>query len=409
MKHFLIYFRLQLKRAGRLLPRMLAVTLLLAVLTALSALLLTGLYDDADADEPVCIGLVGNLEEGYLAEGLELLQSMDSSRFSLRFLPMERDEAARALRRGDIDGYALIPDGFAEALMAGEHRPITYVSAYGGADIGAQMVRELVETISSLVLETENAVYGAQNYAADRLPDVNPYSAGDYLVLRYALRIIDRERLYEIETLDAAEALSLAGYYLCGISLLFLMLWAISCVPLFAGRSRELGCILQAEGLPSIAQVLAEFFSYVLLMLCGMLAAGLFAGLLLGRFGIAIPELEGIGAGGVLRLLFGALPTVLMICALQFLLFELADNTVAGVLLQFLNAVVQGYMAGCFYPSSFFPEALQRAGAALPAGAAMARLRALLLHEGAAVGPVWLWLLLLLSAAVLLRRRRNRS
>lgn len=409
MKYFLTYFRLQLKRAGRLLPRMLAVTLLLAVLTALSALLLAGLHGDSEAGEPVRIGLVGNLEEGYLAEGLELLQSMDSSRYSLRFLPMEESEAARALRRGDLDGYAVIPDGFAEALMVGEHRPITYVSAYNGADIGAQMTRELVETISALVLETENAVYGAQNYAAERLPDVNPYSAGDYLVLRYALRIFDRERLYDMETLDEAEALSLSGYYLCGISLLFLMLWAISCTPLFAGRSRELGRLLQAEGLPSSAQVLAEFFSYVLLMLCGLLAAGLFAGLLLGRFGISVPELEYIGMGGVIRLLIGALPTVLMICALQFYLFELADNTVAGVLLQFLNAVVQGYMAGCFYPASFFPEGLRRFGAVLPAGAAMARLRALLLWDGAAAGPVWLWLLLLLLAAVILRYRRNRS
>ena len=409
MKRFLIYYRLQLKRAGKLLPRMLAVTLLLAVLTALSALLISGLNDNSDANEQVRVGLVGKLDEGYLAEGLELLQSMDSSRFSLCFLPMEENEAALALRRGDIDGYAVIPDGFAEALMVGEHRPITYVSAYGGADIGAQMTRELVETVSDLVLETENAVYGAQNYAAERLPDVNPYSAGDYLLLRYALRIFDRERLYDVETLDRTEALSLAGYYLCGISLLFLMLWAISCTPLFAGRSRELGRILQAEGLPSAAQVLAEFLSYVLLMLCGLLAASLFAGLLLGRFGIAVPELEKTGVGDVIRLLIGALPTVLMLCALQFFLFELADNTVAGVLLQFLNAVVQGYMAGCFYPSSFFPEGLQRFGAVLPAGAAMARLRALLLRSGAAAGPVWLWLLLMLLMAIALRYRRNRS
>ena len=150
MKRFLTYFRLQLRRAARLLPRMLAVTLLLAVLTALAALLISGLHaGDEAAAEPVRIGLVGDLEENMLAEGLQMLESMDSSRFSIRFEPMDEAEAASALRRGRIDGYALIPAGFAEAMMRGEHRPITYVSASGSADIGAQMMRELAETIAA--------------------------------------------------------------------------------------------------------------------------------------------------------------------------------------------------------------------------------------------------------------------
>ena len=406
MKRFLTYFRLQLRRAARLLPRMLAVTLLLAVLTALSALLVAGLHaGDEAAAEPVRIGLVGDLEENMLAEGLQMIESMDSSRFSIRFEPMDETEAAAALRRGRIDGYAVIPAGFAEAMMLGEHRPIRYVSASGGADLGAQLMRELAETISRLVLETENAVYGAQDYVADNMPEVNPYWAGDMLVFRYALRLMDRERLYDLETVDPDGALSLPGYYLCGLSLLFLMLWAISCAPLFAGRSRELGRLLQADGLGAAGQVLAEFLSYLLLMLCGLLAAGVLAGLLLGRFGLRIPELE----GGLPRFVLGALPTALMLCALQFLLFELAGGTVGGVLLQFLSAVLQGYLTGCFYPTSMFPEGLRRFGAALPAGAGMARLQALLLHSSAGIGAVWLWLALLLTAAALLRRRQNRS
>lgn len=407
MKRFLTYLDLQLRRAGRLLPRMLAVTLLLAALTVLSALLLSQLHaGDEAAAEPIRIGLVGDLEENMVAEGLDMIESMDSSRFSIRFEPMDEAEAARALRRGRIDGYAVIPEGFAEAMMIGEHRPITYVSASGGADIGAQMMRELAETISKLVLETENAVYGAQDYAADKLPGVDPYRAGDLLVFRYALRLMDRERLYALETVESDSAIGLPAYYLCGLSLLFLMLWAISCAPLFAGRSRELGRLLQADGLGAAGQVLAEFLSYVLLMLCGLLGAGLLAGLLLGRFGLQIPELERVGG---LRFALGALPTALMICALQFFLFELAAGTVGGVLLQFLSAVLQGYLAGCFYPTGVFPEGLRRFGAALPAGAGMARLQALLLRDPGAAGAVWLWLLLLLSGAVLLRRRQNRS
>lgn len=410
MKKLGIYLRLQLRRAGRLLPRMLAVTLLLAVLTGLAALLLARLQEDDEAKAPVHIGIVGDPEKGHLGEALQMLETMDSSRFSLRFETMDREEAARALRRGRIDGYAVVPEDFAYAMMIGEHHPITYVTNRAGADLGAQIVRELAETISSLVLETENAVYGAQDFAAENAPGVDPYAVGDGLVFRYVLRIMDRERLFELETIGAADALTLPGHYLCGLPLLFVMLWAVSCSPLFSGRSRELGQLLAAAGLRAPGQILAEFLGYLLLMLCALLGAGLAAGLLALRFGLRVPELAGLGGGEALSLLLAALPAALMLCALSFLLYELAGGGVAGILLQFLNAAVQGYLAGCFYPSAFFPEGLRRLGACLPAGIAMARLRALLLGQPAAGrAAVWGCLLLFLLAAVCVRGRRNRA
>ena len=81
------------------------------------------------------------------------------------------------------------------------------------------------------------------------------------------------------------------------------------------------------------------------------------------------------------------------------------------MLLQFLNTAVQGYLAGCFYPTSFFPEALQRVGALLPAGAGMNHLRSLLMQKAsfASTAPVWGWMLLFLLVSVVLRRRRNLS
>ena len=341
-----------------------------------------------------------------MAQGLELLESMDSSRYELKLELMSEEEAARALRLGQISGYARIPDGFAEALEMGEHRPITYVTLSGGSELGSLLTRELVETVSGLILETENAIYGAQSFVSETLEGVNPYRAGDRLVVRYALRILDRSRLYELETIGEADALSLAGYYLCALTVAFLLLWAISAAPLFSGRSRELGMLLQAKGPGAAAQVLAEYVSSVFLMLCGLAGAMALAGLLLRRFGLSVPELE--AAGGLGRFALGALPTALMLCALQFLLYELSESAVAGVTLQFMNAAVQGYLAGCFYPAAFFPEGMQRLGAALPAGAGMAALRAVLLGEGRPFA-VWLWLGLFLLLAVLLRYRRNKA
>ena len=410
MRSFAVYLRLQLKRALRLLPRMLALTLLLAALASLSTLLLSGLREGDEARVPVRVGIVGDLEEGMLGEAIGLLETLDSSRYSLRLEPMTEAEAASALRSGRIAGYARVPEGFAEAMMIGEHRPIVFVTLNGGADVGAQMLREIAGTASALVLETENAVYGAQDAVAELTPGRNPYDAGDRLVLRYMLRIMDRERLFELETVGAAGSLSLPGYYLCGLSVLFLLLWSLSCTPYASGRSRELSGLLAGRGLPCAAQLGAEYLGCVLLMLGGLLAGGTAAGLLLRRFGAEIPELAGLGAGRLFVLGLRALPVALMLCALQLLLFELTESVVAGVLLQFLNAALQGYLAGCFYPSAFFPDALRRFGAVLPAGVALRALQALLLGGDAGVfAAVWAFLLLFLLAAALLRERRARA
>ncbi len=404
------YFGLQLKRAARLLPRMLAVTLLLAVLSAMSALILSRLNQDDASQTRVRIGVAGDNGEEILSQALDLLQSVDSSRFSIGFERMEEAEGRQLLAKGELNGLVLFPDGFADALWYGEHRPVTYLTRAAGSDVGSLMTRELVETISSLILETENAVYGAQTLVRDTLPDQDPYRAGDQLVIRYASAILDRERLYTVELSDIGDSLSLAGYSLCGLSLVFVLLWSVSCSPFFSRRSRELGQVLSAEGFGAGGQVFCEFIAFFLLLLCAMAVAGLLAFLLLGRFGVVIPELQR-AEGSALSLLPALLPPALMLCAFQFLLYELSGSAVSGILLQFLSAVIQGYLSGCFYPSSFFPESLRRLGALLPAGVGMDDLRAelLALPENPARVLVWAYLLLFLLLSLLLRRRRNRT
>lgn len=404
------YFGLQLKRAVRLLPRMLAVTLLLAVLSAMSALILARLNEDDASQRRIRIGVAGDMGEEILDQAMDLLQSVDSSRFSIGFERMEEAEGRQLLARGALNGLVLFPDGFAEALWYGEHRPVTYITNAAGSDVGSLMTRELVESISSLILETENAVYGAQALVQEQLPDRDPYRAGDQLITRYASAILDRERLYALELQDAGDSLSLAAYYLCGLSLVFVLLWSVSCSPFFSRRSRELGRILSADGFGAAAQVICEFIAFFLLLLCAMAAAGLLAYVLLGRFGVAIPELSA-RSGSALSLLPALLPSALMLCAFQFLLYELSGSAVSGILLQFLSAVVQGYLSGCFYPSSFFPEGLRRLGALLPAGVGMNALRVELLSlpDHRARLFVWTYFLLFLLLSLLLRRRRNRT
>ncbi|MBQ2062194.1 MAG: ABC transporter permease [Oscillospiraceae bacterium] len=406
MKRAAVYFSLQCRRAFRLLPRMMAVTLLLAGLAALACLTLRTREESDTSKQKVRIGVVGNLEKGGLKEGISILESLDSSRFSLTLQPMDETEAVSELRRGGIDAYIIVPEGFVSAMMNGEHRPITFVSAGGDAGVGGILTREIAESVSTLVLETENAVYGAQNYVEDHISGLDPYESGDRITLRYMFKILDRDLLYDLETIGAADSLSLAGYYLCGIAVLFVMLWAISCSPLFTRRSRELSGLLRVQGLSPAVQVAAEYASFCLLMLCAIITIAAVCLILLPRLHIAIPELAAGGLSGLAGPVLRALPAALMLCAMSFFLFELAEGAVSGILLLFFNAAAQGYLAGCFYPSSFFPEELRTLGAVLPAGAAMDHLRACLLGGAAGGWAVWGYLLLFLILSAIVRTYR---
>ena len=88
-----------------------------------------------------------------------------------------------------------------------------------------------------------------------------------------------------------------------------------------------------------------------------------------------VPELEGLTVVGCVLFIVKILPVVVMITFMQMMVYELISNRVAAVLMQFILTVVLGYLSGCFYPSYFFPEALQKISAVLPVGAGFAYVR----------------------------------
>jgi ABC-type multidrug transport system permease subunit len=99
---------------------------------------------------------------------------------------------------------------------------------------------------------------------------------------------------------------------------------------------------------------------------------------------------------------------VLSIGAMQFFLYELVPSALGGALAQFLCAAAQGYVCGCFYPYTFFPEALQHLGAALPAGTALRYLSGVLRGAGGYAGALLLWALAFLALSAAVRALRYR-
>lgn len=351
---FQTYLIAQYKRIGRLLPVSLAVT---AVLVCCLALLYAALIQaDAGQDKKqmVEIGLVGNTEGSYLGFGIQAMQSLDSSRFAMDFLEMESEEAAgRALEQGELSAYLLIPDGFVENLVKGVNEPVIYVTSAGAVEIGSMVMSELLETISVLITESQNVVYSTQRILLEQGRQDIYRQAEENLCLRLLDLILGREMVYELELTGVSGGLSMAEYYVCGVAVLFLLLWGIAAAPFVMRRNAAMPRLLASRGLSAGGQVLAEYLSYAVLPAACFLGAG------------------ALFAFDVKGWIPGMLPVVMLAAAMQLLVYEWIPDPVTGVLVQFLAAAALGYLSGCFYPITFFPAEIQMLAPYLPTGAAM--------------------------------------
>ena len=406
MRRFFVYLLLQCRRALRLLPHALLITALLCAAAALAASLIAAGRAADPSRQKALVGVVGDENNPYIRIGVDALSTFDASRDELQFVFLNEDDAVREMRAGRLSAMMYLPSDFVESIYAGETHPIRFVTPSGAAGLDSALTAELADAVAQLMTETENAQYGAQQYARDYLPDADPYEVDNELVDRYFAMVLSRHNLISVKTVGLTDALSFAGYYFCGIVVAFLLLAGLGGAPLVSRRSFELGVTLRAQGFGAPWQVLGEFAAFYLLMLLGAAAAGTAGWFFLRRSALVIPELQGVSPAALLRAL--VLP-VLCIGAMQFFLYELLPSALGGSLAQFLCAAAQGYVCGCFYPYTFFPDALQRVGKALPAGTALRYVSGAVRGVGGYGGALLLWALgfLALSAAVRAWRYRR--
>ena len=397
------YLFAQGKRALRVLPQMLALSLLLLAVGVLLGQMLIQRNQEDPSKNKTQVGVVADRSIRFVSEIFDGLENFDASRFALDFLFMEEDEALRRLRAKEISAYVVVPDDFVDSVYAGNVDPVRYVTLSGASGTTAQLLNEVAQAVSRIFLETESALVGAREYVEQALPEVDADAADVALADRYTGLTLSRDKLYRVEILGYAASLSTEGYYFCGIGTLFLMFWAVSCVPYFSRRNRELGRVLTARGLDPARQVLCEFLPFLVLMLVGLGCILAASGVFFRLYGAEPPSLEPLRS---LRTWPVLLAQVLMLCAMEFFLYEVESAPVEGILLQFLCAVAQGYICGCVYPYNFFPKGIRIVGSLLPAGVAIRSFTGLLSGEGGAWLPGALYALGFLALSWLLRRRR---
>ncbi len=393
MIYFFRYLRLSVKRAAKAFPTVMTITLVLCFGVVLTSLVVMRTSENDDSRRRVKVGVVGDVTESYLGVGLSAIKNIDDSRFAIDLIHIASEEEARELLdASEISSYILIPDGFVESIVSGDNAPLTYVLKKTSAPLGSVLMSEVASSVSSLVTESQTGVSAIQEYCLDLGMGDDSYDVGEEANIVYISSVLKRGNLIDSDLAEGSDALGLYAYVFCGAVAFFLMLWGITCSPLFARRDslaafeRLTESRLGRKG--TVITVIGDWISFFVLAETILIVLSLLGGIAIPLTGIDLPEIKSLGSTELAVFAVKLTPAVIALTAFEFLLFELTDSIVGSILLQFTAAASLGYISGCFYPVQFFPEPVQKLAAVLPSGAAFSCVRQAFAGSGPSLGSV---------------------
>lgn len=349
------YFCVQLKRLGRIMVPVLLVAAILFGCLMVVYDVVVSMSEESQVTTRYQVAVVGTADDLYLQLGLKAMSSVDSSRFSIELVEMEEEEAEKAMRRGKIAAFVVFPEEFLDTAFRGKIIPLKFVCAAGSVGFVSMIKDELTQMIETMLIEAQSGIYGSGDAMAglglNGSPVVNAIS------IEYAELVFRRANMYKTSTLGAFDGLGMEGYLAAGLCIVLFMLICLTFAPMMIRRDHALSRMLCAQGRTPFMQVLCDFGVY-----------------LLGLMGIAVVVLlylilwmEAPITG---EMLIQALPVILALGAMSFLMYELATDIVSGVLLQFFVTLALCFISGCLYPITFFPDAVQILAGFLPTGLA---------------------------------------
>lgn len=363
------YLYLQFKKVLKLLPFVLAVTL---ILTAFLGVIFGGIINDSiKKRQTFNVAISGDRDNNYLKIGLAAFETLDEIRFSLNILDLDEEDAKKALYRGEISAYVVLPENFIEKALVGEIEPVKYVTSAGAQNIAALFKNEVTTLITDMVIASQKGVYGL--YSA--LEETGDLSSAEHqmtkLSIEYVNLVLNRSKMIKVEELGISDGLSLGQYYVCGIFILIIMLMCLPLAPLYIKRDNSLCVLLLSKGYTNFTQLISEFMAYSgaiiitqsLIFLCLYLIGNIF------EFNTDILSLQNL-----FGIAIHSLPITVMTVSFSIMIFELSSNLVSGMLLHFFTTVGLCYISGCFYPIYAFPEILQKISGFLPTGVAFKEL-----------------------------------
>ena len=356
---FKSYLLIQIKRLFRILPMALLFNFL--TIAGICGIFALKIGTAGKSQSRIGVGIVGSIENKYMKLGVEMLNNMDASRFSIKFINMDETAAKKSLKAGEIIGYFKIDKDFIEALEKGENRPVEYISS--GAGMISALSKEVASVFSTLLVNSERAIYATDNYLIDHPQVYNRERANTEFNIELLKNVMSRGRIYDVKSIDTVSGLSDADNYICGMSVLFMMLTGLGLGGLLSDKNESLLRVLKSRGLSYGDSLIVDMFVISLYIILTVL---IFTG------GMALTGAILPGNHNFVNLFEYCKDIVflsVMFASMHLFIYEIIYKRVVAVLAELLLGISLGYIGGCIYPISFFPDIIRKLSIFLPSGA----------------------------------------
>lgn len=405
-----IFWKLEIKRALGRLPQLLAGVVVLLFLAGTTALFASRALYGEQASGRIPVGVVLPEEELLAKKALSMIASLDSVNSLCDFLYLDRAGAMEGLKAGELSAVMDVPEGLVRGIMEGTNVPIRIVFPQE-AGVESRIFQELTDAGAGTLSAAQAGIYaGNQLCRSYGLESRIPLLEADLnrIFLSYSL---PREDYFRHSLVNATGDLTTAAFYAASAYVLVLLLGAVPVSGYLLPSPVVLARKLRMAGVGSLSQVLARTAGLGVLFLAGsvelFLAAaalgvwGSLAGGWSGQSGAGAAGSQsraGAGGGrsggwssqsgaGGWNLLSEAAPwdsladklllavALVLVClaaaALVVLVYRLAGNLLGGILLLFLLATAQHFLAGGYLPLVFLPATVKGLASLLPSGILM--------------------------------------
>lgn len=313
-------------------------------------------------EKRIGLGVVGNIENKYMKLGVEMLNNMDASRFSVKFESLDEENAKKALREGRIAGYFKIDKDFIEGLENGENRPVIYVSSSGG--LMNELSKEVASVFSVLIVNSERVIYAVDEYLSEHKNVYDRETANTELNMSLLKNVFTRGKIYNIETKALTGEVSVKDNYICAMIIILTALSGVGLGSLLSGKKDTLQEVLKSRGLSYISSIFCELITVTLYILILIIFG-------FGIFLLAINFLhnESFISPDYFEFFCNIFAVSIMFASMHLFIYELIYQRVTAVLTEIILGISLCYIGGCIYPLSFFPDIIQKISVFLPSTA----------------------------------------
>lgn len=370
MKKKLEYLRLQIVSSFVWVPKIILVSVILAVIIGAAAFGISAYTSNSDDSSLLKVAIVydDNDNSKYIRQAMSLIADEESVSAVCSLVEMDEESALTGLKDGTVDVVVLIPKGLIRSIMNGQNKTIEMIFPSVGVNNSSYIYQEMINAGTSVVSTAEAGIYSMDDvlnalFSGQKDKQTELENKLSEIYFSYGL---DRSIYFSVTDVSKTEGLSTTQFYIATGFMLLLLFSGIVCEKLFVVNNNSLTRVLRIAGIKE------GYISFSRIMGICLVYTGFFwlVCIFLGIVGLRFPAVfnyyELSSPLDLITSLIGLFVINYAILSFIFFIFILIDNTIYKVIGLFIIGIVCMYMSGCIIPSSLLPNAVRIIGNFLP-------------------------------------------